>query len=170
MQRWPRRRHLSRSGHAKFNHPCDAIEAVARAGHGRILLSDGKVTSVERQTAGGFVRGRVTIEVNGRLVLIDFQNENLVVRDESGEVLATVPDLITLVEQDSAEPLATETIKYGYRVSVLILPAPQPLTTPHVLQHLGPKAFGYDFPDFEYKPFHAPIPSVWDVFLTEKQR
>lgn len=151
-------------GEAKFKHHDDAIQAVARVGHGRVLVSDGKVINVERNTAGGFVRGHVSIETDGRILIIDFQNENLVARFDNGEIIATVPDLITLVEQESAEPLATEIIKYGYRVSVLVLPPPESLTTPHALEYVGLKAFGYEFPDYEYKPTHVPIQSVWDVF------
>ncbi|CAF1298365.1 unnamed protein product [Rotaria sordida] len=151
-------------GEAKFNHRSDAIQAVARAGHGRVLVSDGKVISVERHTAAGFARGHLTIETVGRNLVIDFQNENLIARFDDGEILATVPDLITLVEQDSAEPVSTETIKYGYRVSVLVLPAPEAMTTPRALETVGIKAFGYDLPNYEYIPSHAPINSVWDVF------
>jgi DUF917 family protein len=153
-----------KTGEAKFNHRTDAIQAVARAGHGRVLVSDGKVTNVERRTTDGFARGHVTIETAGRILVIDFQNENLIARFDDGEILATVPDLITLVEQDSAEPLSTETIKYGCRVSVLVLPAPEPMTTPDALLIVGPKAFGYELPNYEYIPSHAPIKSVWDVF------
>ncbi|CAF1359231.1 unnamed protein product [Rotaria sordida] len=153
-----------RKSEAKFNHRSDAIQAVARAGHGRVLVSDGKVISVERHTAAGFARGHLTIETVGRNLVIDFQNENLIARFDDGEILATVPDLITLVEQDSAEPVSTETIKYGYRVSVLVLPAPEAMTTPRALETVGIKAFGYDLPNYEYIPSHAPINSVWDVF------
>ena len=156
-------------GQAKFQHRTNAIEAVARAGQGRILVSDGKIIDVERQTTGGFVRGRVTIETNGRLVIVEFQNENLIARYADGEILATVPDLITLVEQDSAEPLATEIIQFGFRVSILVLPAPELLTSCEVVEHLGPKAFGYDLPNYQYKAnFPASIPSVWDVYYEKK--
>jgi DUF917 family protein len=151
-------------GEAKFNHHTDAIQAVVRAGHGRILVSDGKVMNVERNTTDGFARGHVSIETGGRLLIIDFQNENLIARYDNGEIVASTPDIITLVEQDSAEPLATEIIKYGYRVAVLVLPAPEPLTTPKALQRIGLKAFGYNFPDYEYVPSYAPVKSVWDVF------
>ncbi|CAF1166019.1 unnamed protein product [Adineta ricciae] len=151
-------------GQAKFNHSKDAVQAVARAGHGRVLVSNGKIINVERNTSDCFVRGHVTIEMQEGNLIIDFQNENLVARLENGDVLASVPDLITLVEQDTAEPLSTETIKYGYRVSVLVLPAPKLLTAPHVLEHIGIKAFGYEFSNYEYVPSYAPIQSVWDVF------
>lgn len=137
---------------------------MVKAAQGRVLISDGKVTNVERVTANGFVRGRVTITSQHGLVFIDFQNENLIVQHENGDVLATVPDLITLVESDSAEPLATEIVKYGYRVSILVLPAPGPLTTVESVKVLGPKAFGYHFSNYEYQANCAIIPSVWDKF------
>ncbi|CAF5207633.1 unnamed protein product, partial [Rotaria magnacalcarata] len=149
---------------AKFNHRIDAIQAVARAGQGRILISDGKVINVERHTSGGFVRGHVFIEIEDRTLIIDFQNENLVARYDNGDIAASTPDLITLVEEDSAEPLATEIVKYGCRVSVLVLPAPEPMTTLQALQYVGLQAFGLDFPNYAYTPSHVSIKSVWDVF------
>ncbi|CAM4750368.1 unnamed protein product [Rotaria magnacalcarata] len=151
-------------GEAKFNHRIDAIQAVARAGQGRILISDGKVINVERHTSGGFVRGHVFIEIEDRTLIIDFQNENLVARYDNGDIAASTPDLITLVEEDSAEPLATEIVKYGCRVSVLVLPAPEPMTTLQALQYVGLQAFGLDFPNYAYTPSHVSIKSVWDVF------
>lgn len=154
-------------GEAKFNHHQDAIQAVARAGHGRVLVSNGKVVNVERNTTGGFVRGHVDIETAGRLLTINFQNENLLARFDDGQIVASVPDLITLVEQDSAEPLATEIVKYGYRVSVLVFPAAEPMTTSQALDFVGLKAFGYDFPDYQYTPTCAPMRSVWDIFYNK---
>ena len=140
------------------------IGAVVRAGNGRILISDGKVTNVERYTSSGFARGHVEIDTTaGKLITIDFQNENLVARC-GDEILASVPDLITLVEQDSGEPLSTETVKYGCRVSVLLLPAPESMTTPQALKYVGPAVFGYNHEfDMQLLPRSA-IQSVWDVY------
>ena len=42
---------------------------------------------------------------------IDFQNENLIARADDGEILAVVPDLICLVDEDSAEPITTEIVR-----------------------------------------------------------
>jgi uncharacterized protein len=42
------------------------------------------------------------------------------VRD--GRVLASVPDLIIVLDSDSAEPITTEEIHYGFRVSVVAAP------------------------------------------------
>ena len=65
----------------------------------------------------------------------------------------TVPDLICVLDSVSGEAIGTETVRYGQRVTVVGLPAPAILRTPKGLQHVGPRAFGYDlefrslFPD-----------------------
>ena len=64
-------------------------------------------------------------------------------------MIATTPDLICLLDSDSGEGLGTEIIRYGQRVTVIALPAPAVLTTPKGLQHVGPRAFGYDL---DYRP------------------
>jgi hypothetical protein len=64
--------------------------------------------------------------------------------DDGGEVLATVPDLVCLVDEDTAEPVTTDALRYGQRVRVLGVPAPELLTTDAALEVIGPGAFGYD--------------------------
>ena len=88
-------------------------------------LLEGKVVDVERHTAGGFVRGSVVVEGYGvdagRLVRVEIQNENLVAL-EDGDVMASVPDLITLVDSQTADAVATEVVRYGQRVAVIAFP------------------------------------------------
>ena len=74
---------------------------------------------------------------------IDFQNENLIA-NISCNTVCTVPDLICIVDTERGEPITTELLRYGFRVSVLGLPAPELLTRPEALAVVGPKAFGYD--------------------------
>lgn len=122
---------------------------------------------MERYTTAGFAQGHVIIETNDtRSLTIDFQNENLVVR-YGNEIIASVPDLITIIEQDSGEPLSTETVKYGCRVSVLLLPAPQAMTMPEALKYVGPRVFGYDHQYDSHSFPSSPIESVWDVFYNK---
>ena len=64
-------------------------------------------------------------------------------------MLATVPDLISLVVPDTGEPYSTEELRYGLRVAVISLPAPPKLTTHQALAVVGPRAFGYDM---DYHP------------------
>ena len=43
-----------------------------------------------------------------------------------------------------AEPITTEIVRYGLRVVVLGIPAPEMLKTQEALRFIGPEAFGYD--------------------------
>ena len=72
--------------------------------------------------------------------------------NEDEVVTACVPDLISIVDTESGEPIPTEDVRYGLRVSVLVLPASRMLTTNQALQVVGPKAFGYDDVEFTPKP------------------
>jgi uncharacterized protein len=124
--------------------PVDAALSVA----GGQRLFHGKIVDVERRLLGGFARGVLQLEGSGvdagRALCIDFQNENLIARTDDGEILAVVPDLICLVDEDSAEPITTEIVRYGLRVVVLGIPAPEMLKTQEALRFIGPEAFGYD--------------------------
>ncbi len=135
----------------------DPIEA-ALAVSGGCLLFRGKIVDVERQLAAGFARGTVRLkglaEDRGSQLRIDFQNENLIAYRDS-EVVAVVPDLICLVDLETAEPVTTEVVRYGLRVAVLGIPAPASLRTPQALAVVGPAAFGYT--DVTYRP----LPGVY---------
>jgi DUF917 family protein len=128
----------------------DAVDPVAGllAAVNGIKLVEGKVVDVQRRTAGGFVRGSVVVEGYGtdagRLLRIEVQNENLVVL-EDGEVRASVPDLITVVDSQTADAIATELIRYGQRVAVVAFPCDPIWRTARGLLLTGPRAFGYDF-------------------------
>ena len=111
-------------------------------------LVTGKVLDVERRTTSGFVRGSVVIEGlgedAGRLIRLEFQNENLVAL-ERGRVLASVPDLITVLDSETADAILTETIRYGQRVTVVAFACDPVWRTERGMAVTGPRAFGYDF-------------------------
>ncbi len=111
------------------------------------VLFDGRIVDVRRETRGGFSLGHATLEASsggGRLE-IDFKNENLVARRD-GVVCAVVPDLICILDRDSAETIVTERLKYGQRVKVVGASAPSALRTSQALRVLGPAAFGLNIP------------------------
>ena len=124
----------------------DPIEAVLSICPGRVLFT-GKVVDVERRTTAGFARGTLSIDglddFRGERMSIDFQNENLIARRD-GRVVCTVPDLICAVATETGEPITTEVMRYGLRLTVLGFPAPDLWTTPEGLAVVGPRAFGYD--------------------------
>ena len=70
---------------------------------------------------------------------------------------ASVPDLICLIETDSGEPITTEQLRYGLRVTVLGIPCSDKLRTPAALKVVGPAAFGY--PEVTFAPM-AKTPGV----------
>lgn len=115
-------------------------------------LFEGKIVDLERETRGGFSVGRVIIDGfggSGRME-IEFQNENLVAR--RGEtVVAMVPDIITVMDRDTADTITTERLKYGQRVTVIAAAAPAILREPTALSFVGPRAFGmaFDFAPME---------------------
>lgn len=123
-------------------------------------LLTGKVVDVDRRTAGGFVRGSAVVEGiehdAGRLVRIEFQNENLIAM-EDGEALATVPDIITLLDRHSAHGIVTEHIRYGQRVVVGVFRAPDQWRSERGLTVVGPRAFGYDIDYVPVEERHARV-------------
>ena len=124
----------------------DPLEAILDTCPGKILFN-GKIADVDRRTTAGFARGSLSIEGlgvdNGEKLSIEFQNENLIAR-RNGQVVCTVPDLICVVDSETGEPVTTELLRYGLRVTVLGFPAPRLWTTPEGLAVAGPRVFGYD--------------------------
>jgi DUF917 family protein len=124
----------------------DPVAAILDQGRGKLLFR-GKVVDVARRTTEGFLRGRAAIdgldEDRGSRLEIAFQNE-WVVAWRDGTPIAMSPDLICVLDTVSGEAFGTETIGYGRRVSVVVLPAPPVFLTPKGLEHVGPRAFGYD--------------------------
>ena len=95
----------------------------------------------------GFLRGTATVEGldddRGSRLKLAFQNE-WVVAWRDGAPIAMSPDLICVLDTVSGNAFGTEMIRYGMRVTVIALPAPAVFLSPKGLQHVGPRAFGYD--------------------------
>jgi DUF917 family protein len=125
-----------------------ADPVVAGARHlGGIVLFAGKIIDAERRTVAGFARGCIVLEGvagdAGDTLEIEFQNENLVASTKRGPI-ATVPDLITVMETESGQPITTEELRYGQRVRVIAAPCDPRWRTPAGLALVGPRYFGYD--------------------------
>lgn len=130
----------------------DPIAAILAHTGGDVLFR-GKVSDVDRRMSGGFARGRLKLDTLdpglGTSLEIDLQNEYLIARRD-GAVAAVVPDLICLVDLATGQPVTTEIVRYGLRVAVLRVPAPDLLKTQQALRTVGPAAFGYG--DTDYRP------------------
>ncbi|HEX3722247.1 MAG TPA: DUF917 domain-containing protein [Nitrolancea sp.] len=129
----------------------DGIAAARDATDGYILFH-GKIVDVQRRIEHGWTLGEAVLEGMdadvGSQMVIRFQNENLVaIRD--GEIIAMVPDLITIMDVESGEAITTEHLQYGFRVVVLGIRCDAKWRTPAGIDLAGPRHFGYDI---EYEP------------------
>lgn len=133
---------------ARENHT-DPFEALAHALQATglyphcITMFDGKIVDLQRDTENGFSVGKVTVAgfADSGEMEIQFQNENLVAT-ERGIVRATVPDLISVMDRETADTITTERLKYGQRVKIVGVSAPALLRDQDALGVVGPKAFG----------------------------
>ncbi|KAI5303091.1 hypothetical protein KEM56_000041 [Ascosphaera pollenicola] len=145
------------------------------------ILFRGKIVSVERRLYKGHSYGEVTIQqmqksdeeteeetgtlheqdpasipvVTGGVLKVPFKNENIYAKhvSESGEekYVASVPDLISILDRQSGRALGVPEFRYGVMVTVIgIACSPRWIDTPKGLEIGGPQAFGYD--NITYSP------------------
>ncbi|MGE0714112.1 MAG: DUF917 domain-containing protein [Alphaproteobacteria bacterium] len=137
---------LGRAVRAAQRAHADPITAILEA-EGGLRIFTGKVADIARRTTEGFLRGTATLDGldgdRGQRLELAFQNEWAVAWRE-GVPVVTTPDLICVLNSVTGEAIGTETLRYGQRVTVVALPAPPILLTPRGIEHVGPRAFGYD--------------------------
>ncbi len=125
------------------------VELLADTHYGfGTVIYEGKVIDLWRRTTQGFAKGRTLIQGTGGhdgVMEIVFQNEYLIARRDD-RLLAIVPDLICVLDSETAEPITAETLRYGNRVKVMGVAVPTIMRTPEALAVFGPAAFGLDEP------------------------
>ncbi|MFV0334488.1 MAG: DUF917 domain-containing protein [Tropicimonas sp.] len=112
------------------------------------VIYQGKIADMQRETRNGFAIGHARIEGFGAhdgVMEIEIQNENLIAR-VGGQVKAIVPDLICIMDSETAEPITTEGLRYGQRVTVISVSVPEIMRTPEALAVFGPACFGLKEP------------------------
>ena len=117
--------------HAREAHE-NPVQAALESTGGFPLFT-GRIVDVLRRIENGWALGEVVIagmddDENSQLV-VQFQNEHLIaIRD--GEVQATVPDLIAILDTERGTPITTEELRYGFRVTVIAIPSDKKWRTP----------------------------------------
>jgi DUF917 family protein len=146
---------------------------------GRLLFT-GKIIDVRRDISRGYTMGSVllapleaeeeqesvssTSAKDQRHMIIPFQNEFLYAAYTdstgvgNGEVVCTVPELISILGQDG-EAIGSQELRYGLRVSVIGMPAHPLWKTEKGLKVGGPEGFELEMP-FKGIGEYAPPRSV----------
>lgn len=128
---------------------------------GAYKLFSGKIVDVLRETREGFNFGCCLLEGIGQdkggRAKVEFQNENIYA-EVNGSIVATVPDLICLVDSETFTPITTENLKYGKRALVVSLPCDAAWRTPRGLELAGPAWFGLR--DVEYVPVEERVAAM----------
>jgi DUF917 family protein len=132
----------------------DVVGAVT-ARIGGFPLFEGKIVDIARRTDAGFAKATARVEGigahAGSTLSLDVQNEHLVATVD-GEIVASVPDLIIMLDAETGEPITTEDMRYGFRVAVFAAPCDPRWRTPAGLELVGPRYFGYDI---DYVPIET---------------
>jgi len=127
-----------------FDALLEALRATEYYRHAHLIF-EGKVADVERRVTGRHNLGRARIEGQGGVLEIEIQNEHLVAR-RNGRTVAIVPDLLAVLDEDTAQAITAETLRYGQRVRVLAASVPPIMRSEGALKVWGPQAFGIDEP------------------------
>jgi hypothetical protein len=116
-------------------------------GRGKLLnfVGEGVVVAIDNKIDGGFLFGSIEIEGTRRF-RIEFQNEFLALfewqRAKKIPIVLT-PDIIALIEAETAMPLSVESVRFGMKVKIATLEAPAIWKSPEGLALVGPRVFGY---------------------------
>ena len=129
--------------------------------YGRVMtLVTGTVTDQVTSVEGGYDIGYATIrsEHDGNDYHIDIKNEYLTLM-QGGRVLASVPDLITILDTETGMPINGERLQYGQRVTVIGIGCPHHFRTPEALAVVGPRCFGFNVDFIPIETLHTDPPS-----------
>lgn len=124
--------------HSERQHALDPFK-------GQVVFS-GTVLEVRRPL--GTETGAVTVAHQQdpiRTLRVEMGNEYMLLLDD-GALVAQVPDVITLLDTRTWQPISTEHVIAGCEVDVVVLPTADIWYTPEAASLVGPAAFGLDLP------------------------
>ena len=121
-------------------------------------IAEAKVVDITREIRDGYDYGTAklaTLDGENRILTVFIKNEYLVVLD-GDRPIATTPDLICMLDKETGRPLTAETLRYGQRLLLLAIGAPELMRTPTALKVVSPRNFGFDM---EYLPIETALAS-----------
>jgi uncharacterized protein len=126
----------------------DPLAALVAHGQAQ-LIGEGTIVDINQEIKNGFLCGSVTIKNEQQELTLEYRNENLLARI-GDTVIATTPDIIIPLDSQTGTPLTSESLAYGIKVGVVVVPAPALWQTNEGLGLVGPRCFGYEI---DYKPY-----------------
>ena len=117
-------------------------------------LYTGKVVDSATKIIGGYDIGEATIapfDGAGDALKISIKNEYLLAQIDDRTV-ASVPDLITILDYETSTPINAERLRYGQRVSVFAVGCPAFYRTQKALEFVSPRCFGFPI---DYQPIEV---------------
>ena len=122
--------------------------AFAESLYGELFhIYTGKVVDYSSSIIGGYDIGEALIESfdsDEPPLSLNIKNEFLVARI-GDQVVASVPDLITVLDYETSTPINAERLRYGQRVTVFGVGCPDYYRTERALDVVAPRCFGFDF-------------------------
>jgi len=127
----------------------DPVAETLNIANGHELIR-GEITDIETKTVAGFDFGKTTIEgigaYQGKKLIVDFKNENMIAWTAQNEPICMVPDSICLISLEGS-PLTNADINKGMRIAAIGVPASEKWTKHpngfgvwrHILEKLGYK-------------------------------
>lgn len=104
-------------------------------------LANGMIVDIEQTIEKGFLIGKLVIETEKKeRITVRFQNEYLLAEQDE-KTLASSPDLIVLMEEESGIPISTASLEYYLKVDLLQLESPAIWKTPDGMKLTGPDYF-----------------------------
>jgi len=125
--------------------PLQDIFAPSIYGDCRMIFT-GKVIDKSTRIIGGYDIGEATLEAfdgTGPKLFVNIKNEYLLARLD-GRVVASVPDLIVMVDYETGTPINGERLRYGQRVTVFAIGCPDFYRSDAALKVVAPRCFGFD--------------------------
>ncbi len=138
-------------------------EAFAGSLYGRPRhIFTGKVVDCASAIIGGYDIGRAVVEAfdgTGPPLIIEIKNEFLLAKI-GAQVVASVPDLITVLDFETSTLINAERLRYGQRVTVVGVGCPGFYREARALAVVAPRCFGFDcdyIPLEELEAHHQPL-------------
>jgi len=135
--------------------PLQALFSDSIYGECRLIFT-GKIIDKATRIIGGYDIGEAVIESFNRdesPLTVSIKNEYLLAC-RGDKVIASVPDLIVIVDYETSTPINAERLRYGQRVAVFAVGCPDFYRSDAALKVVAPRCFGFDL---DYVPLEQII-------------